>query len=693
MIMQDLSLLIEPWAEVWAASLWRAAWQGSIAVLAAWGIARSCTFLSPRIVCWVWRVTCLKLLLTLIWAQPVSLAVLPPRPAAAVAAAVNVESPTEAPSGSAPVELATVRLAPAIVPTDKATASVSIASLLMLAWGAGVCWRVTVSARQWMSLRRLRRSALPASNSLIHSLLDEEAARLIIRRRPGIGISPHADGPLLTGIWRPMVLLPTRIDTLFGEHELRIMLAHELAHLKRRDLAWNWLPTLANWLFYFHPLVWLMTRSWCESQEAACDELLIQRQVAKCADYGRLLVKLAQRLPQPRATLAAASVLGAYRTLELRILGLAQVKPRSSGRLLVAGVLLTLVAVSACVPWRLEARETEQPASAAGGAPEGPRLVADGRDEAAVQESPVLLPGKIYAQANLEFKNAAGASEEYRGMIAINPNTGDWEKIGDFGHNFQVSPDGSRYLYSKFRPDSLATGTHDVWLADAKGGTPVRIVEDAICPLWSPDGKEVLYFKGKSVKDAGWHGPSWILNLETMQARKIPVPETDEVDDWSRQGNWLVTVSDRHAPHGSGYQLYVMHPDGSGERRLTEGALNCYPKFSPDGKRIVYQRSTGLNSLWVVDIDGSNRKQVMIENADGTHAPEDASWSPDGKWLVAKVFDWKIEVDDKGKREKHLAAGEGNDRLAIVTPDGTYQLILELEGVLKLGWIEDAEWY
>jgi Tol biopolymer transport system component len=126
---------------------------------------------------------------------------------------------------------------------------------------------------------------------------------------------------------------------------------------------------------------------------------------------------------------------------------------------------------------------------------------------------------------------------------------------------------------------------------------------------------------------------------------------------------------------------------------LTEGALNCYPKFSPDGKRIVYKRSADVGSLWVVDIDGSNRQQIMVENADGSNAPEDASWSPDGQRLAVKLFDWQTGIGDDGKEERFVSAGEGNDRIAIFTPDGTNRQILRLEDVLKTHWIEDPEWY
>ena len=308
--MHEWLLSIEPWAEVWVASLWRAAWQGTIALGLAWVITRTCTFLSPRVVCWVWRAACIKILATLLWVQPVSLAVLPPEAPAAVVVPTEVATP--ATSGPMLIEPAAEKLARPTVPSETSTGGVSITSLLVLAWAAGFCWRVAVCARQWNSLRRLRRSAGPTSVAFLSGLFHEEAKRLEVGRWPRLGISPAADGPLLTGVWRPMVVLPMRIEELFGERELRIMMAHELVHLKRHDLAWNWLPTIVGWLFFFHPLVWLMTRHWCEAQEAACDELLIQSQVTRPADYGRLLVKLAQRLPREPAPRWRLPVWGAY---------------------------------------------------------------------------------------------------------------------------------------------------------------------------------------------------------------------------------------------------------------------------------------------------------------------------------------------------------------------------------------------
>ena len=171
-----------------------------------------------------------------------------------------------------------------------------------------------------------------------------------------------------------------------------------------------------------------------------------------------------------------------------------------------------------------------------------------------------------------------------------------------------MSPDGKRIAFND---------AHIFW-AEVQKPQPIKIVEKGTLPIWSPDGKRLLYHVGKMGEDIGWRGATWTIDLDTKKAEKLPIPETDEADDWSQQGDWLVTVSDRHPPFGSGYQLYVMHPDGTAEKRLTVGGgLNCYPRFSPDGKQIVYNHQAhSEDSLWIVNVDGSNRRQILASDND-----------------------------------------------------------------------------
>ena len=75
--MNALLLHGERWAELWCDALWCATWQGAIVLAVVWAIVRWCTFLSPRVMCWMWRLACLKLLVALAWGAPVNIPLLP----------------------------------------------------------------------------------------------------------------------------------------------------------------------------------------------------------------------------------------------------------------------------------------------------------------------------------------------------------------------------------------------------------------------------------------------------------------------------------------------------------------------------------------------------------------------------------------------------------------------------------------
>ena len=142
---------------------------------------------------------------------------------------------------------------------------------------------------------------------------------------------------------------------------------------------------------------------------------------------------------------------------------------------------------------------------------------------------------------------------------------------------------------------------------------------------------------------------TWRFNSDGSGATKLPIPGTDGVEDWSPDGHWVVTVTDRHPPHGRGYQIYLMRPDGSDQRRLTEDkGLNVHPRFSPDSRQVAYLHDERTGSgLWVVNIDGSGRRRVLqFEDETST---QHFCWSPDGKSLCYEIT-YEKSVGKDGKR-------------------------------------------
>lgn len=353
--MNQIWQMVESSSSAWTDHLWRATWQGALAIAVVWFIAAWWRSLSPRVVCWAWRLVCLKLLALMFWVQAIEVPVLPPRPAEPLNLA-SIETISTTPPAP-PEPAAPIAVDHLVTSAETPPVSINFRTVLVLAWLFGVGVFIILTIRECLFARRLYRSSRPVSDALLSQLCNSETDRLAVRRQPEIRLAP-LNGPMLVGIRHPAILLPENALTQFDASELRLMLAHELAHQMRRDLVWNWLPAAVGWLLFFHPLVWLLKRGWFESQEAACDELLIQTNVARPSQYGRLLVKLTTLWPQgERFGLAGAGVLGTYRSLERRIVAMTHVRSLSRRRLVIVASLLALVACVAIVPWQLVAQE------------------------------------------------------------------------------------------------------------------------------------------------------------------------------------------------------------------------------------------------------------------------------------------------------------------------------------------------
>jgi Tol biopolymer transport system component len=257
----------------------------------------------------------------------------------------------------------------------------------------------------------------------------------------------------------------------------------------------------------------------------------------------------------------------------------------------------------------------------------------------------------------------------------------------------RISPDGRPAALS--RPDLTASGHREsvgagVWTIDAGGrGEKRKIADFGVTISWSPDSKQMIVSKSWRAggnENAPWRHETWRLNAGGTGAVRLNVPETDEIDDWSPDGQWLVVVSDRDAPPGWGYQLYLMRPDGTNPRRLTEGrGLNVYPRFSPDSREIAYlHQERGTNSLRIVDVEAGSRRLLVQEQ--GNENVGELSWSPDGKRLVYEVENW--EQDERGKHSSP-DFNKSDPRLVVIDRDATNNRRLNLA---PARWLENNDW-
>jgi beta-lactamase regulating signal transducer with metallopeptidase domain len=347
------SLAISDAASLLVTQLGWASLIGGLALLAALPIGW--LPISARVRCWYWRLAFAKLLIALVWVQPVELPWLAPAASAPVAA-VSTAGHADAPSlANDPPPL---KASPQI-PLAPPASSRSWAIWFSAAWIVGASAMLCLAVADAVRAARMKRDAVDAPASL-HALLARAAADVGLCRSVRLALSPSAPGPMLVGIGRPTIILPSGFPSRFSADDLHAMLAHEAAHAVRRDLPWNYLYVAARALFFFHPLVWFAGRRWQQTQEVACDELVLRSGLTRPAAYGRLLLNLAQQVKfQSPAPWAVAGVLRDRTTLERRIVAMTRMKPFSRRRLFLA----TLVAVAAgslgLVPWKLVAQPAD----------------------------------------------------------------------------------------------------------------------------------------------------------------------------------------------------------------------------------------------------------------------------------------------------------------------------------------------
>ena len=186
-------------------------------------------------------------------------------------------------------------------------------------------------------LRRRNLVTLPAPLVAKFTALQQ---RLGIRRFIRYCECQRVRVPAVIGFFRPVVLIPVRALTGLSIEQLEAVVAHELGHIKRFDVAVNFVQVIAETLFFFHPAVWWLNKRIRADREDCCDDVAVAMSGGSVG-YAKALATMATWRDAPRFAMAATGSPLAARVS--RLLGL---RDSSDGR--TTGVFAaTLVLVSA----------------------------------------------------------------------------------------------------------------------------------------------------------------------------------------------------------------------------------------------------------------------------------------------------------------------------------------------------------
>ncbi len=224
-------------------------------------------------------------------------------------------------------------------------------------------------------------------------------------------------------------------------------------------------------------------------------------------------------------------------------------------------------------------------------------------------------------------------------MVWVDRSGREVEAVGDPGdyHNPAFSPGGDRLAFDLADPRS---GRFDIWVRDLKRGVNSRFTfgtGDSFCPLWSPDGRSIVFARDQDLFEKAADGQGEEKLLLKSDAQKIPC-------DWTRDGRTIVFMS---LAKETGWDICALPL--SGDRKpipfLKTQFAEVLPVLSPDGRFLAYQSNeSGRAEVYVQNFPGPGGKW-QISTAGGS----EPHWRADGKELYYRAPDQKVIRSRSGR--------------------------------------------
>jgi TonB family protein len=212
--------------------------------------------------------------------------------------------------------------------------STLVSVALALLWSAGACLSLIRLGLSLARIAQIRRSAT-------------EIARV---DNVPIFASPDLGIPIAAGLLAPAVLLPRDFAQTLNANDRRCTIEHELAHLRRGDVAGNAVQRVLEALFFWNPWMYVVGRHLVVEREAACDDWAVNR-LGEPNSYAFCLAELARRIVDSRSPVITPSAVGSRNALLARIerLMCERVPGQSKLNYLAVGGIAVLFAVMALV--------------------------------------------------------------------------------------------------------------------------------------------------------------------------------------------------------------------------------------------------------------------------------------------------------------------------------------------------------
>jgi len=163
-------------------------------------------------------------------------------------------------------------------------------------WLAGVVVLLINLLLFMYRMANLRKQLYLVSDPGVLAILDKGRKRFNITRNIPLYTGSSNSSPYLSGLLRPWIFIPQAAIREMDPTQLYHILAHELAHYKRKDMVWSLLASLAAAIHWVNPLIWLVMRRIKADRELACDAYVLEKEgEGEAVAYGMTMISFLQR--------------------------------------------------------------------------------------------------------------------------------------------------------------------------------------------------------------------------------------------------------------------------------------------------------------------------------------------------------------------------------------------------------------
>jgi beta-lactamase regulating signal transducer with metallopeptidase domain len=221
---------------------------------------------------------------------------------------------------------------------------------------AFIGWLIVVITMIVLLIRRMFivRGLLAQSKNPDRSMVDifEQCRKQMGIKRPiSLEISPVVVSPSVCGIFRPRILIPQNLPRKLKTDDLRSVLLHELAHIKRGDIWISMIQTILQIAYFYNPLLWMANVIIRKVREQAVDEMVLVAMGEKAEDYPETLLNISRMtFGRPALNLRLIGIVESKKALERRIMIMLSRPVPKSSKLGICGLIAIVVIGAVILP-------------------------------------------------------------------------------------------------------------------------------------------------------------------------------------------------------------------------------------------------------------------------------------------------------------------------------------------------------